>query len=165
VTLLYCSRWGSSMTGFGFQMDLPVYTDIYLTICAWAGIAQLVCILATDCKSEDWIPVGTRFSAPVQTRPGAHPASYTMGTGLFPGVKRPGRGIDHPSHPAPRLKKPLLPPWAFVACSRVNVTFIYLLFDHMCTHFRLAQNWIGTGPSGTQYCVNQAVSILIQMLF
>ena len=37
-----------------------------------------------------------RFSAPVQTDPGAHPASCTMGTGSFPGVKRPGRGADHP---------------------------------------------------------------------
>jgi len=26
---------------------------------------------------------------------GAHPASYTMGTGSFPGVKRPGRGVGH----------------------------------------------------------------------
>jgi len=29
---------------------------------------------------------GVRFSAPVQTGPGAHPASCTMGTGSFPGV-------------------------------------------------------------------------------
>jgi len=42
------------------------------------------------------IPVGVRFSAPVQTTLGLHPASYTMGTGSFPGVKRPGRGVDHP---------------------------------------------------------------------
>jgi len=28
-----------------------------------------------------------------------------MGTGSFPGVKRPGRGVDHPPHLAPRLKK------------------------------------------------------------
>jgi hypothetical protein len=28
--------------------------------------------------------------------PGAHPASYTMGTGSLPGVKRPWRGVDHP---------------------------------------------------------------------
>ena len=35
--------------------------------------------------------------ASVQTGPGAHPASYTMGTGSFPGVKRPGRGVDHPT--------------------------------------------------------------------
>jgi hypothetical protein len=39
---------------------------------------------------------GARFSAPFQTGPGTHPASYTMGTGSFPGVKRPGRGADHP---------------------------------------------------------------------
>ena len=43
---------------------------------------------------ESWW--GARFSAPVQTAPGAHPASYTMGTGSFPGVKRPGSGVDHP---------------------------------------------------------------------
>jgi len=37
-------------------------------------------------------PGGARFSAPVQTGPGAHPASCTMGTGSFPGGKeRPGR--------------------------------------------------------------------------
>ena len=35
----------------------------------------------------------------------AHPASYTMGTGPFPGVKQPGRGVDQPPHLAPRLKK------------------------------------------------------------
>ena len=37
-----------------------------------------------------------RFSAPVQTDPGAYPGFYTMGTGSFLGVKRPGRGADHP---------------------------------------------------------------------
>jgi len=45
----------------------------------------------------DRIPVGVRFSVPVQIGPEAHPASYTMGTGSFPGVKRPGRGVD--THP------------------------------------------------------------------
>jgi len=66
------------------------------------------------------------ISAPVQTGPVAHPASNTMGAGSFPGVKRPGRGVDHPSHPAPMLKKsraiPLLHLWVFVACYRVNCT-------------------------------------------
>ena len=36
------------------------------------------------------------FSAPVQTGPGVYPASFTMGTGSLPGVKRQGRGADHP---------------------------------------------------------------------
>jgi hypothetical protein len=42
------------------------------------------------------IPGGTKFSATVRTGPGAHPASSTMGTGSFPGVKRPWRGADNP---------------------------------------------------------------------
>jgi hypothetical protein len=46
--------------------------------------------------SGDRIPVGARFFAPVQTGLGAHPASYTVGTGSLLGVKRPGRGFDHP---------------------------------------------------------------------
>ena len=37
---------------------------------------------------------GAIFSAPVQTGPGAHLASYTMGSGSLPGVKRPQRGVD-----------------------------------------------------------------------
>ena len=41
------------------------------------------------------IPVGARFSAPVQTGPGAHSTSYATGTGSFPGVRRSGRSVDH----------------------------------------------------------------------
>jgi hypothetical protein len=44
---------------------------------------------------EKKIPVGARFYSPVQTGPGAYPASCIMGTGSFPGVKRPERGLDH----------------------------------------------------------------------
>jgi hypothetical protein len=49
-------------------------------------------------RSRDRIPVGARFSAPVQTGPGAHPAFCTMGTGSFPGGRmRPSRDADpHP---------------------------------------------------------------------
>ena len=47
---------------------------------------------------------GARFSAPVQTGPGAHPASCTMGTGSFPGVKS-GRGVTLTPHP-------FLVPWS-----------------------------------------------------
>jgi hypothetical protein len=35
---------------------------------------------------------GVRFSAPVQTGPGTHPASCAIGKGSFPGVKS-GRGV------------------------------------------------------------------------
>jgi len=60
-------------------------------------------------RDSDWLragwpgdrtPVGARFSAHVQTGPGDHPASYTMGAGfLYRWVKRPGRGVDHPPTP------------------------------------------------------------------
>ena len=50
-------------------------------------------------------PVEARFSTPVQAGSEAHPASYKMGTGSLPRVNRPGRGVDHPLHLAPRLKK------------------------------------------------------------
>ena len=33
---------------------------------------------------------GARFSAPVQTGPGAHPATSTIGTWFFPGDKTAG---------------------------------------------------------------------------
>jgi len=39
---------------------------------------------------------GVRFSAPLSTGLAAHPASYTMGTGSYPRVKRLGRGVDYP---------------------------------------------------------------------
>jgi hypothetical protein len=48
--------------------------------------------------------LGARFSAPVQTGPGAHLASCTMGTGSFPGVKS-DRGVTLIPHP-------LLVPWS-----------------------------------------------------
>ena len=43
-------------------------------------------------------PGGGGFSASVQTGPGARPASCTMGTGSFPGVKS-GRGVTLIPHP------------------------------------------------------------------
>ena len=80
---------------------------------------------------------GARFSAPVHTGPGAHPASCAMGTGSFPRDKeRPGRDAD----PSPLLVPwswkgraiPLLPLWpvrpvqSLSACTRVHVTLLYL---------------------------------------
>jgi hypothetical protein len=47
---------------------------------------------------------GARFSALVQTGPGAHSASCTMGTASFPGVKS-GRDVTLTPHP-------LVVPWS-----------------------------------------------------
>ena len=82
---------------------------------------------------------GARFSAPVPTGPGAHPASCAMGTGSFPGVKS-GRSVTLTPHPllVPRSRKgraiPLLPLWAvqpvqsLSACTRVTFTFFIPYF-------------------------------------
>jgi hypothetical protein len=79
-------------------------------------------------RSRDRIPVEARFFAHVQTGPGAHPATCTMGTGSFPGVKRPGRDADHP--PPPSAEVELLvylysPSGPLVACYRVTFTFTF----------------------------------------
>ena len=47
---------------------------------------------------------GARLSTNIQTGPVAHPASYTMGTGSFPGVKQPWRG-DHPPPSSAEVKE------------------------------------------------------------
>jgi hypothetical protein len=64
-------------------------------------------MVVTDASSTGWTvrgsnPDAARFFAPVQTASEAHSASYTKGTGSFPGVKRSERGVDHPPHLGPR---------------------------------------------------------------
>ena len=88
-------------------------------------------------RSGDRIPVRARFSSPVQTCPGAHPAYCTVGTGSFPRVKS-GRGVTLTPQPllVPWSRKsraiPLLPLWAvrpvqsFSGCTRVHFTLPYL---------------------------------------
>jgi hypothetical protein len=49
-------------------------------------------------------PVEAIFPAPVHTGPVAHPASRTVGIGFFPGVKRPGRVVDHPPPSSAKVK-------------------------------------------------------------
>ena len=83
----------------------------------WAGQRSRYSDWLRAGRSGDRIPVGAWFSAPVQTGPGAHPASCVMGTGSFPGVKS-CRGVTLTPHPliVPWSRKsraiPLLPLWA-----------------------------------------------------
>ena len=81
---------------------------------------------------------GARFSAPIQTGPGAHPSSCTVGTGSFMGVKS-GRGVTLTPHPLLVLWSwksrgiPLLPLWAvrpvqsLSVCTRGALYFYFYL--------------------------------------
>ena len=104
-------------------------------------VAQSVQRLATGWTVRGSNPGGARFSEPVQTGPGTHPASCTMGAGSFPGVKS-GRVVTLTPHPllVPWSRKgraiPLLPLWdvrpvqSLGACTRVHFTF-FLLFVNL----------------------------------
>ena len=86
--------------------------------------------------------MGMRFSAPVQTGPGAHPPSCTKGTGSFPGVKS-GRGVTLTPHPLPvpwsRKSRaiPLLslravrPVQSLSACTTVHCTFTFIQTSYL----------------------------------
>jgi len=88
-----------------------------LPLLQWAGYLSPYSDWLRAGRSGDRIPVGARFSAPVQTGPGAHTTYCSMGTGFFPGVKS-CRGVTLTPHPllVPLSWKsrviPLLPLWA-----------------------------------------------------
>ena len=86
-----------------FYTCIPSFIDLYYLLCGPGSIVSIAIGYGAG-RSGDRIPVGARFSAPVQTGHGAHPASYTMGTGSFPGVKS-----SRIMTPTPHL---LLGPWS-----------------------------------------------------
>jgi len=61
---------------------------------------------------------GARFSAPVQTGPGAHPASCTMGARYFSRVKS-GRGVTLTPHPLRAVR----PVQSLSACTKSALYF------------------------------------------
>ena len=71
---------------------------------------------------------GRHFPHPSRTTHGSTQPPIQWVPDLFPGVKRPGRGVEHPPHLAPRLKKEL-PLWAFVACFTVTFTFTFTSYS------------------------------------
>jgi hypothetical protein len=111
---------------------------------------------------------GARFSAPVQTGPGVHPASCTVGTESFPGGKeRLGRDADPSPLLVPWSRKsraiPLLPLWAvrpvqsLSACTRVHFIF-YLPLPPTSFAVRPAQISHWKLPSKLSRYKNQSLS-------
>jgi uncharacterized membrane protein YqiK len=81
------------------MMIIIIMTMQFFIDSSWALIARSVQLLTTGWTVLGSNPSGegvARFAAPVQTGPGAHPASCTVGTGSLHGVKRPGRDDHQP---------------------------------------------------------------------
>ena len=101
-------------------------------------------------RSGDRIPVVAIFSAPIQTGPGAYPASCTIGTGSFRGVKRLERDADHPPPSKCRghervglyLYSPSGPQWPVIGWSLCSWRVRWNV-DSQCSE--LATGWMDGG--------------------
>jgi hypothetical protein len=105
-TALFSNRVYVSKRATRLSLSLYIYIYIY--------VYYIQVIFGQLSRYSDWLRagrsgdrmlVGARFSAPVQTGPGAHPASWIMGTRSFPGVES-GRDVTLTPHPllVPRSK-------------------------------------------------------------
>jgi len=73
--------------------------------------------------------VGARFSVAVQTGPGSHSGSDTMGAGSFPGIKRSGHDVNQPLPSSAEVKERVVillrPPHPLYSAAghKLNFTF------------------------------------------
>ena len=99
---------------------------------------------------------------PVQTGPGAHSASCTIGTGSFPGVKY-GRGVLLTTHPllVPRSWKsraiPLPTLWATIGPVTGTVyRYLFCVYNNLCPFLEICL---------FMYCIFWACDIVIKSAF
>ena len=85
-------------------------------------------------ESRDRIPVGARFSEPVQTGPGTHPTSYEIGTGSFLGGKATGAWRWPPTPSSAEVERrvelyfhsPSAPSWPVIGRASPYFTLLYI---------------------------------------
>jgi hypothetical protein len=105
-----------------------------------ARIAQSVKLLATGWTVRGSNTGGGEIFHTRTDQPRGPPSLLYNGYRVsFPGVKRPGRGVDHPPTFSAEVKERVvispLPLCAFLACSGVNVTFTFTVnFIHSYSH-------------------------------
>jgi hypothetical protein len=80
--VLFWLCWAGAVQGRNESVHINVVTFMW-----WAGSSVGIATSYGAGRFGDRIPVGARFSAPVQIGPGAHPASCKMGTRSFLGVE------------------------------------------------------------------------------
>jgi len=101
VRVVACVCVCTSLTPYRFYVNCHCY---HITLCGPGSTVGIATDYRLDGPGIEF-PWGQDFP-PVQTGPGAHPASCTIGIGSFPGVKS-GRGVTLTTHPllAPRSWK------------------------------------------------------------
>jgi hypothetical protein len=110
-----------------------------------ASACWITLVLQWIGRSGDRISVGASYSAPARTCPGAHPTSYTMGTGFF-SRGRSGRGVALITYPSlvPRLKKELsytlTPPLGLrgLLQGELSLAFTFLIREHKSILWRMS---------------------------
>ena len=73
-----------------FLFRSQYFADTPVNPCGSGSVVAIATGYGLDGPGIESLWGGERFSAPVQTGPGTHPASCTVGTGSFPGVKVAG---------------------------------------------------------------------------
>jgi hypothetical protein len=87
-----------------------------------------------------WIPVGAKFSVPLQTVPGAHPTSCAMGIGYrvsLTGIKRPVRGVEHQPQSRTEIKE-RVESLSGLSCPVLGWTLTFLFVFYVFTPFSLS---------------------------
>ena len=122
-------------TQYDFPWDNHIrMKDVGVIIKLWLANRVLSCFLL-DFNHERYMMnlgldgpgIESRWEARFSARPGAHLASWTMGTGSFPGVKC-GRGVLLTTHPllVPRSWKSRATLYLYLYCGAFNVTSSHL---------------------------------------
>jgi hypothetical protein len=108
-----------------FNFNFSVFISVLRSRNGSVGIASYYRLNGPGIESR----LGARFSAPVQTGSEAHPTSYSMGTGSFPRVNRPGRGVGHQPLSSAEVKERVelyvFFPLGLRGCYRVKFTWLY----------------------------------------
>ena len=107
------------------------------------------CSLYSNSLNGGWssvrTPAAARLSIPVQTGPNTYPASCTMGTGSFPGIKWPGCGTDYPSPlltsrlwmSRANFHSPAVPTWHLIGWILL-LLLLHTLYFHDLIHTQLS---------------------------